>query len=169
MKEPEDFLTNVYLFNGIDKKHLQVVFNNMIVQHYEDGEEIIREGDKGDSLFVLLEGEVMVSKKMSLINESRGVNKVEKSLIRLKDTNFAFFGEMALCGGTEERSASVTAITACKLGELKAGFINEHISNHPEFGSAFFRNLATVLAERLRKSNKDILKLTTALTLALEE
>jgi CRP-like cAMP-binding protein len=62
----------------------------------------------------------------------------------------------------------VVADTDCVLGELAASDINNLVEKNARFGILFYRNLAKVLADRLRKANRDILKLTTALTLALE-
>ena len=38
-----------------------------------------------------------------------------------------------------------------------------------EIGTIIFRNLAKIISERLKKANKDILKLTTAFVLAVEK
>ena len=92
-----------------------------------------------------------------------------KALIKLKHTYYAFFGEMAMCGEGDERSATVRAETECVLAELSAAQIKGVVEKNPEFGAKFYQNLSAVLADRLRKSNRDVLKLTTALTLALEE
>jgi CRP-like cAMP-binding protein len=106
---------------------------------------------------------------MTLLSGQTGTSQLDKAFIKLKHTDFAFFGEMAICGEGEVRSATVTAETECILGELYAEHILNLVTSHPEFGMRFFQNLSVVLANRLRKANRDILKLTTALTLALEE
>ena len=139
------------------------------LRKYNQGEDIIREGQEGKSIFFLLDGRVSVTKKMTLLTSQSGTSQMDKALIKLKHTDYAFFGEMAICGEGEVRSATVTAVTECVLGELYAEHIQNLVTSHPEFGMRFFQNLSVVLASRLRKANRDILKLTTALTLALEE
>ncbi len=169
MNNKLQFLTEVYLFHGIPESDIRTLLESMEMKNYKKGEDIIREGEEGDSLFFLFKGNVTVTKKMTLFADYQEKSRVDKALIRLKDTDHAFFGEMSLCGEGEQRSATVTAESDCVLGELPAEVIHGLVKHHPDFGTLFYRNLAKVLADRLRKANRDILKLTTALTLALEE
>jgi len=163
------FLKQVVLFQDISDQDIENIVNSLQIRKYSMGEDIIREGEKGDSIFFLLEGQVAITKKMTLFSEYRENSKIDKALIRLKDSDHAFFGEMAICGKGEVRSATVTAESDCTLGEITAQKIDQMVSGNHDFGVFFYQNLARVLANRLRKANRDILKLTTALTLALEE
>jgi len=169
MEKKLKFLKNVFLFNGIEEKYIKELLQGMTEQTYESGIDIIKEGEKGNSLYFLFSGEVLISKRMTLFEEIAGIDHVDKSLIKLKDSDHAFFGEMALCGGKDIRSATVTTQTKCVLGELKADTILDLINKHDTLAHHFYKNLSNVLAERLRVANRNILKLTTALTLALEE
>lgn len=169
MTEKLAFLKNVYLFRNIPDEHLQYLLKNMEVKRIPRGSDIIREGEEGDSLFILFKGTVTITKKMTLFAENEEKNLVDKSLIRLSASDYAFFGEMAMCGDTDVRSATVTADSDCVLGELPARELKKWGNMNAEFGKIFFQNLAKILADRLRKANRDMLKLTTALTLALEE
>ena len=64
---------------------------------------------------------------------------------------------------------SVITTKPCTFAIIyKSDFINLAESNK-EIGYILYKNIATVLAERLRKANNDILKLTTALTLVLSK
>ncbi|MEJ2048919.1 MAG: cyclic nucleotide-binding domain-containing protein [Calditrichota bacterium] len=134
MTEKLEFLKNVYLFQDIPEKYIKNLVKEMSLINYVKGDEIIREGDQGESLFLLFKGRDAVTKKIS-----------------------------------EVRSATVIAEADCILGEIGAAKIHELIKAHPDFGLKFYRNLANVLADRLRKANRDTLKLATALSLALEE
>ena len=169
MIEKLNFLKNVHLFHDIPEDYIKILVKGMELKKYTSGERIIQEGEKGDSLFFLFEGEVSVTKKMTLFAEYQEQSLFDKALIKLKDTDHAFFGEMSMCSDCEERSATVTAERDCILGELPAIKIHKLVLKHIDFGMKFYKNLANVLADRLRKTNKDVLKLTTALTLALEE
>lgn len=168
MNDRHHFLKEVYLFRDISDDCIATLLKRMKIRQFKRGEVIIREGEKGDSLFVLFQGNVSVTKKMTLFADDETMSRVDKALIRLKDSDHAFFGEMAMCGEAEERSATVTADSDCQLGELPAEVINEMVATDSSFGIHFYRNLAKILADRLRKANRDILKLTTALTVALE-
>ncbi len=168
MKQHVAFLEQVALFKGIPRMYLETIAQSAHLKTFVRGEIIIREGERGRSLYILLKGEVTVTKKMTLLGDEREVSQVDKALIRLRDSDHAFFGEMAMCDQEDVRSATVTARTDCTLLEIPADGIEKMVKAHADFGSRFYCNLATVLAQRLRKANRDILKLTTALTLALE-
>lgn len=168
MSEKLEFLKEVYLFHNIGGECIRVLLETMQMRRYQKGEDIIREGEQGDSIFILFEGSVSVTKKMTLFADDLEKSRVDKALIRLKDTDHAFFGEMSMCGEGAERSATVRAESECLLGEVAAADIQKMVEGDTDFGRQFYQNLATVVANRLRKANRDILKLTTALTLALE-
>jgi small-conductance mechanosensitive channel/CRP-like cAMP-binding protein len=71
---------------------------------YGEGEIITREGEPGDSMFVLQNGTAAVT-----------LADAEGDVARLHDG--AFFGEMSLLTG-DRRSATVTAVTDCELLEI---------------------------------------------------
>ncbi|MEZ5330475.1 MAG: cyclic nucleotide-binding domain-containing protein [Thermoanaerobaculia bacterium] len=67
-------------------------------QHHDPGELIFREGDSGDTLYVVLDGEVMISKRIP------GAGEEALAFLRRGE----YFGEMALIDD-QPRSASATA------------------------------------------------------------
>lgn len=163
------FLTNVPLFKGLPENKLQEIREIIEFETYSADEEIIRDGDRGDSMFILLEGDVSISKKLTMLpSESQSDNR-NKVLIKLSSTFHAVFGEMALFEENSERSATATALTACRVGIIKKNSFLTLASQDHELGYIVFRNISEILSERLKKANKDIIKLTTALSLALGE
>ena len=168
LKEHLPFFRKVMLFKDLPDGQIREVMKLMSRMEVKVGEFITREGEKGDSLFILLEGHVEISKTlvMPLVGEIEG--KQEKSLIRLSGKDYAFFGEMSLFEENPERSASIRALEPCQLVMIKKDELLNLLNSNPETGSTIFKNIATVLTRRLIKANKDILKLTTAFSLALE-
>ncbi|GAB4343917.1 MAG: hypothetical protein Kow0037_32330 [Calditrichia bacterium] len=162
-------LKRIILFKEEPDEILEALCKSMKIHHFKKGDLIIREGEPGNSLFIILEGDVSITKKMTLLADDEERSDVDKALIRLKAEQNAFFGEMALCSTGEKRSATVKAGSDCVLGEISAETIEAVVARSPEFGVRFYKMLSRVLAERLRKANRDILKLTTVLTIALEE
>ena len=120
-------------------------------------------------MFILLEGDVEISKLMTIKMDNYETSAKDKSLIRLSSKFFACFGEMALFEEKSERSATVTAVTPCKLAILRRDEFSKLVETDPEIGSVVFRNLARIVSDRLKRANKDILKLTTAFVLAVEK
>jgi small-conductance mechanosensitive channel/CRP-like cAMP-binding protein len=75
-------------------------------QHYGNGEVLVREGDLGDSLFVIEHGRVRVAKTASELDSG------DVTLATLGEGGF--FGEMSLLTG-EPRSATVTSDGGCQV------------------------------------------------------
>ena len=67
----------------------------------------------------------------------------------------------------EKRSASVVTTTDCTLLEIRRENFLLLFDRKPEMGVKVLRRLAALLAGRLRQSSQDVIKLTTALSVAL--
>jgi CRP-like cAMP-binding protein len=158
-------LARYRLFNGLDAEQLKMIENVMSVRNYKKGEQIIREGEEGNEMYVLLKGSIEISARMTLSNGDSGAR--DKSLKQLNDSFNIFFGEMSMFG-KEQRSATVSAISDCYLGILTKEQVETLSANYPSLGYHLFRNIGEKIATTLRWANRDILKLTTAFVLALE-
>ena len=73
---------------------------------YAAGEAVVREGEAGSSMFVIVRGEASVT-----------LAGTEAEIARLREGSF--FGEMSLLTG-EPRTATVTAVTDCDLLEIRS-------------------------------------------------
>ena len=101
------------------------------------GEMVFKEQDIGDSFFVLIAGEVLVEKL-------RNGQVVE--LARLNAGHC--FGEMALVGN-HLRSATVRATRDA----VTMRFYRELVDSNPESAHIIYRNIASILANRLDESS----------------
>ena len=105
-------------------------------------------------MFILLDGEVEVSKSLLLKVAGRGMDQRDKSLIRLTGDDYAFFGEMALFDSNAERSASVTAKSKCVIAEIaQEDFFKLTESDH-EIGYHVLKNIVTIISNRLDKTTQ---------------
>ena len=149
-----------------------VVIRRRILQlldlEFKQGEVVCQEDAHGDSLFILLNGEVEISKRLLSPLVQDPELKQEKSLVILSERQYPFFGEMALFEDTPVRSASITALKPCTLVVIEKSDLLDILQQDPKIGTIIFKNIATELTHRLIKANKDILKLTTAFSLAIE-
>ena len=162
------FLKKIPLFIGLSDNKLEMIKQIIKEKTVEAGSTIIKEGTKGTEMFILLDGEVEVSKSLLLKIAGRGMDQRDKSLIRLTGNDYAFFGEMALFDKDAERSASVIAKSNCVIAEItQEDFFKLAESDH-EIGYHVLKNIVTIISNRLDKTTQDVLKLTTALSLALE-
>lgn len=98
---------------------------------------VCQEGERGQAFFVLLSGEVRIEKLVK--------NRVVE-LARLGPGHS--FGEMALVGKSE-RSATVRALSECNAMR----FEREQIDAHPGVAHIVYRNVAAILASRLKSSS----------------
>ncbi len=162
------YFKEVPLFKGLSETRIKKIIKKMTKQKIAAGDFIIHEGDKENSLYILIKGEVEISKSLVLPQWIQSGQKQEKSLLRLSEKHRPFFGEMAMFSDQRERSASITAVTPCTIAVLSLESLENVINDDPVTGTIIYKNIASVLAARLIKANKDILKLTTAFTLALE-
>lgn len=154
------------IFAGLTEEQLASVLAVAHRRTAEPGTAILREGKRGCTLFVLLSGAVEVSKRLGLPGPSEGWADAtkEKTLIRLEAPQC--FGEMGLLEDVE-RSATVTARSTCELLEITKDDFERLAEQDAVLGYRLVRNIATVLSARLRRADRDILKLTIALSLAL--
>ena len=154
------------IFRGLTDKELKLISDIMKRKDVNAGTIIINEGETGNELFLLEDGVVDVNKTLTIVTSKNEFGTKERSFIRLSGENHCAFGEMALFGNGE-RSATVKAVTKCKLYVLESGDFIELYKEHPKIGYTVVTNIALILAEHLRKTNDDVVKLTTALSLAL--
>ena len=132
----------------------------------EAGKAVMREGDSGDAMYLLAAGEVEVTKNLTLKLGLRDFARADKSMTRITAERAPVFGEMALLA-TEPRSATVTAATPCVLYEIESGAFKAICEGNPRLGAELLRRIARILSARVRKGNEEILKLSTALSIAL--
>lgn len=108
------------------------------------GRIIFSEGEEGTSMYVVIEGEVEISKRTSM--------DTSKTLITLSKGDI--FGEMALID-QKARSATAIAAKACRLLVMDEGLFVTMIEKNPDFA----KKMIKILTERIRKSNAIIQQL----------
>lgn len=103
---PEQILSKVDLFAVLPKAAFTVLCHSAKKQIYNRGTYIVRQGDEGDSLFVVAEGIVEVLLKAKTRTTSLAYLVAG-----------AYFGEMSLLTGNR-RSATVKVATNCAVYEV---------------------------------------------------
>lgn len=166
MKVNIEQLSNFQLFRDLTNSQISILAEKMTLRNYKNDEVIIKEGECGDELFVLLDGEISISKRLTQHCDDIDDPK-DKSFAKLNADQHIFFGEMGLVG-LDNRTATVIALTDVKLGMLTSEQITLICKENPQIGYQLFFNISKKLALDLSRTNKDVLKLTTALCLALE-
>ena len=128
----------VKAFHGLTPAEIGELLAHAEKCTYEPGLPIIKEGSTGSHMYVMLDGEARVFKKGR-------EGEVELAKLATPDS----FGEMGLVD-KEVRSASVVADTFCMALRID----DRAIQAKPEIGIKVYRNIASVVAERLRNTNE---------------
>jgi|UniRef100_A0A7V6A0V8 CRP/FNR family cyclic AMP-dependent transcriptional regulator len=162
--EDLNFYKKIFIFQDLDGEELQKVLQLARHRFFSANSVIIKEGESGDSMYIMREGEVNITKRLTLVLD-QDLPK-EKRMIRLKAADGVSFGEMALLEN-DTRTATVTALTDCKLLELNRDDFLRFIRENSATGIKIMLRLAQLLSRFLRKTDSDVVKLTTALAIAL--
>ena len=162
------FLSGVVILKDLTPEELDRVWATVRRVAVPKGAVIMREGDAGETMFFFAEGEVEVTQKLTLKAGRQGFSQAEKSVVNLRASSVSFFGDMALFEN-EPRSATITAAEDCVLYEIGREDFERLATTQPALGYKIIRRISTVLCQRIRRGNQDVLKLTTALSIALSK
>jgi serine/threonine protein phosphatase PrpC/CRP-like cAMP-binding protein len=135
-----DVLSNTPLFSRLAERELLRVMQACEVRRYKDDEVVIREGDKGDELFIVLGGRVRVC---------RG----DQTLTHLGPGELV--GEMALIRSVP-RSASVTAVGETEIIAIRRADFFDILRNEHEIAVKMLWQFLGVLADRLDQTNNQL-------------
>jgi CRP/FNR family cyclic AMP-dependent transcriptional regulator len=127
----------VPIFKGMTTERLMRTLSTADFFPVNPGDAIFMEGEKGNSFFVLITGEVKIEKR-------KGDAMME--LARLGSGEC--FGEMSLVGN-QIRTATVRAATKC----VTIRFMREVVDANPEAAHIIYRNIANIMAGRLEQSS----------------
>lgn len=129
---------HVKAFENLTPAEISDLLGNSDKCSFAPGAYIVKEGNVGSHMYVILNGEAKVMKS------GRG-GEVELARLTAADS----FGEMGLADN-EARSASVVAESPCILVRID----NKSIDTRPEIGLKVYRNINKVLAARLRSADE---------------
>ena len=161
-------LKHFQIFNKLDENEIKYFQEKMKNINVPEGQNFIVEGDIGDSIYLLLEGQVRINQALTLSMHKGGLDNREKAIINLSARMKPLFGEMSLFDKDDRRNASVKAITECELAQLMSDDLLLICDEFPDIGYKVMKNLAKILCKRLVETNQNVLKLTTAFSLVLE-
>ena len=140
MIKSNDLFENVgHMEDVSDEKEL---LNRVYTSRVVPGEIIFSQGDKGDSVVLLLKGKAGVYVAIE--------NGTEIEVAAIKENNF--FGEMAIIDDTT-RMASVRAISDCMIGTINAHDFWHYFDNFQNVSI----NLMKTISRRLRSTNQSLI------------
>jgi CRP-like cAMP-binding protein len=128
------------LFAGLSKEALESLVSELELVHLATGETLFYEGDPGDALYVIVEGEVSV--------QAEGPPRVEMARLGAG----SFMGEVALMTD-QPRSATVTATADCELLRIDRETLSRVLAEHGEVLSAVLRFVRDRLVDRWTRTS----------------
>ena len=161
-------LSKFQIFEDLSDENLSLFHDILEVVEIEKGKNFINEGDQGDSIYLLLKGEVQVNQVLTLSVHKSEVDKREKAIISLSSDSHPQFGEMCIFTEGDRRTANVRAQSKCKLVKIEKSHLIEICDKYPDIGYKIMRNLGRIISGNLVKANDNVLKLTTAFSLILD-
>jgi CRP-like cAMP-binding protein/tetratricopeptide (TPR) repeat protein len=128
------------LFAGLPKEALEALVSNLTLVALEANAILFREGDPGDALYVIVEGEVSV--------QAEGPPRVE--MARLGPGSF--IGEVALMTD-QPRSATVTAVQTAELLRIDRHTLSRVLADHGDVLRAVLRFVRDRLVDRWMRTS----------------
>jgi CRP/FNR family cyclic AMP-dependent transcriptional regulator len=143
------FLRDVRVFETFSDDDLTAVAERLRQRELRGRQILFREGDRGEEMFIVRRGTILISKAVT--------GKVEQVLVRVEPSDF--FGEMTLFDGSP-RSATAQAETDVELLVLGRDSLQALTETNPSAAAAFFYAMVKVFMERLRRSTQQVAEAT---------
>jgi len=134
-------------FAEYSRDDIKLLAGFMRIYHAQPGQTIIREGDVGDYMLMIIRGEVDIYKK-NLIGEQQHMTSVTPGMT---------LGEMSMIDG-EPRFASCVALKETTFGVLTRDNMVKIILEKPSLGAKILIKLVTMLSQRLRQTSAKLLQ-----------
>ena len=169
MKHDYNLFKNYLIFDGLSEQEIEKFIKLMTFKKVKKNEVIIKEGDNGDTIILLLNGEVSMTQALTLKNSKAISDNREKTSIRIDSKkSHHFFGEISLFNEEDKRTATITATSDCEIAILDDNEIIKLCNENHTLGYKIMKNLAEKLASSLERTNSQVLKLTTVFSLILD-
>lgn len=142
-----DLLRGCPLFFELYDAEIEKLTKYCSVYTFAAGDVIVEDGQEGNEIYVILEGEARIEKRGS--GEPLRIQGLVKG-----DP----FGEMVLVD-ERKRSATIVAESDASILEIKYGDVFNLYEKEPRIFGLIMLNLSRLLARRLKETNRLILKL----------
>jgi CRP-like cAMP-binding protein len=137
-----DKLTKIPICKGLTAAQAQELAAIAQETQAKKGDALFKEGDVGDSIIVVLEGKVDITKS-------------GQPLASISDGSV--LGEMSLLGEGGRRTASASATSDVKLWKINAAQFQALLANDNLAALKVVQNLAQVIAKRLLAMNEKLI------------
>ena len=164
-----DLLEHSPLLEDFTPAEADVLAASMLLVRAAPGQVLIREGDAGDWMMLILKGTVDVTKRIELragdgdAPPVAGNHAAEPQALEFTESRVAVLqrgaaiGEMSMLDGGL-RYTTCTAIDAVEAGVLGSHAIGLLIRDHPGVGAKLLVKITQLMAQRLRNISNQLVK-----------
>lgn len=155
-----DMLQTSPLLQDMSAEEADILASAMLLVEAEPGQMLMREGDAGEWMMLLLSGTVDVTKAASPRAAAEQLDGAEADVFSRVAVlqRGATLGEMSMLD-SEPRFATCTAIEAVQAGVLGRRAIGELIRDHPAVGAKLLVKITQLMAQRLRNTSNHLVRL----------
>jgi len=140
-------LVNFSFFRGLDEDELKIISKKINMIKIEKDEILFKEGDKGDCVYFIVDGEIDVLKE-SISGKKIGIDKVLITTL----TRGRSIGEMSVIDKIP-RSATVKARTKATLITLTLSDFDLICEDYPKIGLKIIKEISRLLSMNMRKTS----------------
>jgi diguanylate cyclase len=138
-------LKGVSLFSALKERELRVVAQNSEFYSYRKGDMIFHEGSRGGGLYVISEGEVLITKQRA-DNETMNIAQFIQG---------ESFGEMDLLEDRQmTASAKAETDVVLLIFPARGTRLQEVLNRYPDISARILHELMAVIAGRIRGTNR---------------
>ncbi len=145
----KEALRKTALFQNLSERHLEMVVSLTAIKEFSRGEVIFRQGDIGDTFYIIIDGRIRISRQIP------GMGEEALAILSPGD----YFGEMALLE-EEERSADALVHEKAALLSLAKQDLEDLLFVNKEVAYEVLWAFVRTLSSRLRETSNKLTFLT---------
>ena len=156
------------IFSHLNENEINLFVDKIKIKNFRKNQIVFSEGDIGESIIFLLTGKISITKALTLpTNKNKNSDIVEKEFGRFSEEQYISLGENSLFNVDKQRTATIKTLSDCKFGFLDNSILTKICENNYEVGYKMLKNLNEIITNNLIKTNRQVLKLTTAFSLLM--
>mgnify|MGYP001762198674 CR=1 FL=1 len=137
----EDILARAGIFQGMDAASISALLKDLVPETFRKGDTIIREGEPGDKLYIIVEGKLKLS---------RTAPDGRENLLAILGPS-DMFGELSIFDPAP-RTSSAICVTDVRTYTMDRAALRRWLDAQPQIAEQLLR----VLARRLRRTNNSL-------------
>jgi len=145
---PVDMFDKLFLFRNLDPSQRDIIRPLFVPCSFHAGTVIFEQGEATDSLYLIVDGEVVINFKPD----------DGPSLVVARVHEEGVVGWSAALGSPSYTSSAACS-TNCQMLRVRGVDLRNLCEKYPETGALVLERLATVIAERLRNTHEHVIAL----------